>query len=101
MPTPTHYYIWFRVTGDVQQARAAVATLVADLQERTGVVGRLLQGRHDPRTWMEIYENVNDAGAFERELETAAARHDVARFAENGTRNVEAFESQLSPAKVT
>ena len=94
MPTPTHYYIWFRVNGDLQQARSAVAALKADLNVRTGIAGQLLQGRDNPRTWMEIYENVTDAAAFERELEAAVARHGVARFAENGRRNVEAFVSK-------
>lgn len=88
---PTHYYIWFRVTGDLEEARAAVSVFAADLRGRTGIAGRLLTGRDDPRTWMEIYENVTDAAAFQRELAAAVARHEVARFAENGRRNVEAF----------
>jgi len=92
MPKPTHYYIWFRVAGDLEQARAAVAALIADVNVRAGIVGRLLQGRDDPRTWMEIYENVVDGGAFERELGGAVARHGVARFAENRARHLEAFE---------
>jgi len=91
MSSPTHYYIWFRVAGDLEQARRAVAALETDLNVRLGIGGRLLKGRHDPRTWMEIYENVTDAAAFERELDAAVARHGVARFAENGVRNLEAF----------
>jgi len=91
MATATHYYIWFRVAGDLERAREAVNAVVADLNRRTGIAGRLLQGRADPRTWMEIYENVTDARAFERELDAAVTRHGVAQFAENGRRNQEAF----------
>jgi len=87
----THYYVWFRATGDLEQTRSAVAALVADLHGRTGIAGRFVTRRHDPRTWMEIYENVTDAAVFERELDAAVARHGVAQLAEKGLRNVEAF----------
>ena len=48
--------------------------------------------RHgEPVTWMEIYEDVANPVAFERELAAAARSHDVARFIAGGARHVEAF----------
>ena len=87
----THYYIWYRVAGDVVEARAAVAAVVRDVSLQTGVTGRMLVRRDDPRTWMEIYENVVDAPKFEQALIAGALRHEAARFAENGARHVEPF----------
>jgi len=87
----THYYIWYRVAGDFVDARAAVAAVVRDVGLNSGVAGRVLVRRDDPRTWMEIYENVVDMQRFEQALATATVRHDVARFAEDGQRHVEPF----------
>jgi hypothetical protein len=87
----THYYVWYRVAGDFVEARAAVAAVVRDVSLNSGVAGRVLVRRDDPRTWLEIYENVFDAQRFEHALTTASLRHEVARFAENGQRHVEPF----------
>ena len=56
-----------------------------------GVQGRVLVRRDDPRTWMEIYENVADTAAFELALAAAVQRHEAARFAEGGKRHTEPF----------
>jgi len=87
----THYYIWYRVAGDLISARTAVDALRADLFLHAGVTGRLLVRRDDPRTWMEIYEHVADVPLFERELAAGIARHDVTRCAEDGMRHTEPF----------
>ena len=87
----THYYIWYRIAGDVGAARAAVDALLRDVFTNAGVSGRLLVRRDDPRTWMEVYENVAQAARFEEVLTGAAIRHDLARFAENGKRHFEPF----------
>jgi hypothetical protein len=91
----THYYIWYRVAGDLIEARAAVDALRADLFLHAGVTGRLLVRRDDPRTWMEIYEHVADVPLFERELAAGIARHDVTRCAEDGMRHTEPFVAPL------
>jgi len=95
LPSVTHYYVWYRVVGDLAAARATVDALLHDVFANAGVAGRLLWRRDDPRTWMEIYEGVADASLFEEKLERAALRHDVARFAEGGRRRVEPFHSPI------
>ena len=42
--------------------------------DATGVRGRLMRRRDDPGTWMEVYEGIADAVAFESALNEAAAR---------------------------
>ena len=91
MTPVTHYYVWYRITGDPAAARKAVAALFADLFLHAGVAGRVLVRRDDPRTWMEVYEHVADEPLFERELAAGLARHGVARWAEDGKRHTEPF----------
>lgn len=58
------------------------------MKRKTGIEGRLLRKRDDPAMWMEIYEGVHDAPAFEcclaecvettrftSVLQTGSARH--------------------------
>ena len=86
-----HFYVWYRVAGDVASARAVVGTMMNDLARRAGIDARLLVRRDDPSTWMEIYEDVADAAAFEREMDAAILRHGIARIEGIGDRHVEAF----------
>lgn len=95
MGSVAHYYVWYRVAGDLGAARTAVDALLRDVLASAGVTGRVLVRRDDPRTWMEIYENVADACLFEENLERAALRHDIARVAEGGRRHVEPFVSPI------
>jgi Domain of unknown function (DUF4936) len=88
---PSHYYVWYRVTGDPVAARAAVAALLHDVSVDTGVAGRMLVRRDDPATWMEVYEGVTDVARFERALAAGTARHAIARWAEGGARHAEPF----------
>ncbi len=60
--------------------------LQAEIQASTGVAGRFLRKADDPWTWMEIYENVLDAPAFDAVLERAIERHGLMRFIEDGGR---------------
>jgi hypothetical protein len=91
MPGASHYYVWYRVTGDPAAARAAVAALLRDVLGATGVAGRVLVRRDDPTTWMEIYEDVADVERFDRALAAGVARHGVAGYAEGGARHAEPF----------
>jgi hypothetical protein len=88
---PTHYYVWYRVIGDVDTALPAIEAMLTDVTTATGVVARLRARRDEPRTWMEIYENVADAAAFEPALAACVAKHEAASWAEGGTRHTEAF----------
>jgi hypothetical protein len=91
VPGASHYYVWYRVTGDPAAAREAVAALLHDLLAHAGVSGRVLVRRDDPTTWMEVYEDVADVERFERALAAGVAHHAVAGYAEGGTRHTEAF----------
>jgi hypothetical protein len=88
---PGHYYVWYRMTGDPRAAAAAVAALVAEVTQRTGINGRLLRRRDDARVWMEVYENVTDPAAFDQAFAAATRAHEPGRFAAGGVRHVEAF----------
>jgi len=69
-------YVYYRVARpDDPAALALVHAVQEDVRGATGVAGRLLRRRDDPATWMEVYEGVADAEAFERALEAALARH--------------------------
>lgn len=92
MPAPTHYYVWYRLAGDGGEAHKAISGLLKDMFVHAGIFGRVLVRRDDPRTWMEVYENVVDAKLFEEKLHAAEHRYDVARFAEDG-RHLEPFVS--------
>ena len=65
MPAPSHYYVWYRVTGDPVAARAAGAAVLHGVTVATGVAGRWRVGRGAPATWMEVYESVADAATFD------------------------------------
>jgi len=90
MSGATHFYVWYTVTAERELAMRAVADLIAAVEDDTGIAGRVLARRDDASTWMEIYENVGDAAAFERTLATLVRRHDVARISAGG-RHVERF----------
>jgi hypothetical protein len=87
----SHVYVYYRVAADSPAARATIATLLAEVEARTGVAGRLLARCDDPRTWMEVYEPVTDAPAFTRHLAALAHRHRAAAVAHDGKRHVERF----------
>jgi hypothetical protein len=91
MNAPTHYYVWYRIHGDAGSARHTVDAMLADVFLRSGVQGRVLVRRDDPRTWMEIYDHVANTHLFEEELARAVERHGAAAHAEARARHVEAF----------
>lgn len=86
-----HYYVWYRVSGDLASAQRIVAALQDDVALHSAVRGRLLTRRDDPTTWMEIYEHVEAPAAFEHALGAATLRHDAGAIAHNAARHVEAF----------
>ena len=90
---PTHFYVWYTVTGDLHAAVTAVGAAFEAIRERTGVAGRLLARRDDPSTWMEIYEDVDEPFAFERVLNAVVVEHGVLQFIDGGKRHTERFAS--------
>ena len=86
------YYIYYRVAQPAR-ARTLVRDIQTELKSRTGIDGRMLRKRDDPTTWMEIYEGVGDAGAFERCLAAAVqATSFAAVLVTGGVRHTECFE---------
>jgi hypothetical protein len=90
---PVHFYIYYRVGGaHVAAARAVIEAVLRALEDRMGVVGRLLQGADEPLLWMEVYENVLDPKRFEATLgDLLAARRFVAFLAPGSARRIERF----------
>ena len=88
-----HYYVYYRVLPThAAAAKAALARILAQVEERTGVAGRLLQRQDEPLLWMEIYENVRDGHDFERVLaELLAAADFAAVLAPGSARKTERF----------
>jgi IMP cyclohydrolase len=81
----TSYYVYYRVDpARVPALRAQIERVFAAVEQATGVRGRWLRRRDQQETYMEVYEDIADAQAFEALLarETAALgleRH-VERF---------------------
>jgi hypothetical protein len=88
---PTHFYVWYTVTGELEAAVRTIGALFDALASRTGVGRRLLARRDDPSTWMEVYENVADARGFERALAELVRDLGADRIADAGKRHVERF----------
>ena len=89
---PFSYYVYYRV-GETSQAPALARDLLAAIKKKTGIAGRLLRKRDDPATWMEIYEGVQDAPAFERSLAECVDALQFTSLLQSGiARHVECFE---------
>jgi Domain of unknown function (DUF4936) len=56
-----------------------VQGLFQAVERQCGVRGRWMRRRDDPTTYMEVYEGVADAAAFEALLEREGAKLGVAR----------------------
>ena len=71
---PLSLYIYYRVDGNILPIQQQANALLAEIQKKTEVEGRLLRRRDDAHTWMEIYEPISDATAFSAALRAAVAR---------------------------
>ena len=91
--SPIHYYVYYRIAAPhTAAARGVIEAVLRALEDRAGIVGRLLQGVDEPLLWMEVYENVRDPERFEATLEDLlAARHFAAFLAPGSERRVERF----------
>lgn len=88
---PSHFYVYYRVAADTAESRALIAALMAEVEARTGISGRLLARCEDPSTWMEVYEAVVDANAFLSALDGSVRTNGAASVAINGRRTIERF----------
>lgn len=89
----TSCYVYYRVAAsDFDRVASRVKAMQARLRQETGVAGRLLRRAEDAATWMEVYEGVADAAAFEAALARLAREFGVdALLAEGGRRHLERF----------
>jgi hypothetical protein len=90
------YFVYYRVTQP-QLAAIAVRGMQSELLANSGVSGRLLAKRDQPGLWMEVYEGVQDASAFEAELDRLIAAMKLDGFVEPGSRrHTECFEDSCA-----
>lgn len=69
-----NYYVYYKlVPARAEGMRAAIEAIFAKVEREFGVRGRWMRRRDDPATYMEVYEGVADAAAFEALLEREAA----------------------------
>lgn len=89
----THFYIYYRIAPDfADEAKLAIRELQAHLAKDSGIQGRLLFKHDDPTLWMEIYEQVTDAQAFEKSLTTALNLLQIEKWLKQGSvRQMEQF----------
>ena len=89
------YYIYYRVAPEqAGTCEARVLELFTNLQQMTGVAGRLLKKRSEPLLWMEIYENVRDDAKFELALDQAVTQLKLGECLKDASeRRVECFEA--------
>jgi hypothetical protein len=86
------YYIYYRVAKPAQ-ALGLVRDIQAVLKTRCSIAGRLVRKRGDVSNWMEIYEGVRDAVAFEHNLALAVQTAHFDNVMEPGSaRHMECFE---------
>lgn len=91
--SPIHFYIYYRIAAPhAAAARGVIEAVLRALEDRAGIVGRLLQRVDEPLLWMEVYENVRDPERFAGTLEDLlAARRFTAFLAPGSERRVERF----------
>jgi len=71
----TNYFVYYRVDpARLDFLRPEIEKLFEKVQKHSGVRGRWMHRRDDPSTYMEVYEDVKDAAAFEALLEREGAK---------------------------
>ena len=79
----TSYYVYYKLSAEQLPAlRRGVHSLFAAIEKECGVRGRWLRRRDDAATYMEVYDDVKDAAAFEVVLEREGAKLGVPRKVE-------------------
>jgi len=87
-----NYYVYYKVDAEELTAvRFSVEMLFRDIEAKFKIRGRWMRRRDDPSTYMEVYEGVTDAKAFEAFMEKETRSMGVER-------RVERFISAETPA---
>jgi hypothetical protein len=94
---PVHCYVYYRVDpARAVAARETIAAVLASIEERAGVTGRLLQRQDEPTLWMEVYESVRDPARFEVMLADLLDTHRFSQFLASGSaRKIEHFVANI------
>ena len=89
-----HYYIYYRVNPSFEaEAATAVKQIQHDIQTEANIAGKLLIKREEPLLWMEVYEGVATAEAFEATLNNAVEKIGFERLLQPGSsRKTESFQ---------
>lgn len=97
-PDLLSYFVWYRVNQADSDTETAIRSMISRLSCRSGVSGRLMKKRDEPRLWMETYADVTDAPRFEYLLRQAVDEYDVEMFID-GNRCTECFlaDSAIDP----
>ncbi|HWA39831.1 MAG TPA: DUF4936 family protein [Burkholderiales bacterium] len=78
-----NYYVYYKLDpARAEASRASVEQIFDAIERAVGVRGRWMRRRDDAATFMEVYEDVRDAAAFEAVLEREGARLGVPRKVE-------------------
>jgi hypothetical protein len=78
-----NYYVYYKLDpAGAEDARAKVQAIFAAIERAHGVRGRWMRRRDDAATFMEVYEGVSDAAAFEALLAREGAKLGVERKVE-------------------
>ena len=75
-----HYYVYYKMAPTGRRRCAEWSkSCSTEIEKQCGVRGRWMRRRDDPSTYMEVYEEVKDAAAFEAVLEREGAKLGVQR----------------------
>jgi hypothetical protein len=87
-----NYYVYYKVdAARLPALRLSIDELFRAVKTKFNIQGRWMRRRDDPSTYMEVYEGVTDAKAFESFLEREGAKLGVPR-------KLECFISSETPA---
>ena len=79
----TNYYVYYRVDpARLGSLRVEIEKLFEAVQKESGVRGRWMRRSDGSATYMEVYEGVKDAHAFEALLERESAKLGLERKVE-------------------
>jgi hypothetical protein len=75
-----NYYVYYKVdAGRLPAIQSLVKELFGKIEKQFNLKPRWMHRRDDPSTYMEVYEGVKDAAAFEALLEREGAKLGVPR----------------------
>ena len=80
-----NYYVYYKVDAErLGVLESSVKGLFLKVERQFGIRGRWMRRRDDPSTYMEVYEGVRDAAAFdaflEKEIRIPGIERRVERF---------------------